>query len=64
MDVPSIRKIVETPEEAVATVVLLDQLPRNMFREDKAIKAGLTLAHPRGSLIEIIRRIEIMIRRP
>jgi uncharacterized protein (DUF924 family) len=38
MTVKEIDNIVESKEDAVAAVVLLDQLPRNMFRGVEAAK--------------------------
>lgn len=38
MTVKDIDSIVESKEDAVAAVVLLDQLPRNMFRGMEAAK--------------------------
>jgi uncharacterized protein (DUF924 family) len=38
MTVKDIDNIVESKEDAVAAVVLLDQLPRNMFRGMEAAK--------------------------
>lgn len=38
MTVKDIDRIVESKEDAVAAVVLLDQLPRNMFRGMEAAK--------------------------
>jgi uncharacterized protein (DUF924 family) len=41
MSIEEIDKVVESREDAVAAVVLLDQLPRNMFRGKEAAKASL-----------------------
>jgi uncharacterized protein (DUF924 family) len=38
MDIAEIQTTVETPEDAVATVVLLDQVTRNIYRGDLAAK--------------------------
>lgn len=40
MSVEEIDQVVESREDAVAAVVLLDQLPRNMFRGKKAAKVS------------------------
>jgi uncharacterized protein (DUF924 family) len=40
MSVEEIDCVVESREDAVAAVVLLDQLPRNMFRGKEAAKAS------------------------
>jgi uncharacterized protein (DUF924 family) len=42
MSVGEIEKVVESPEDAVAAVILLDQLPRNMFRGKEAAKVSKT----------------------
>ena len=40
MSVEEIDQVVESREDAVAAVVLLDQLPRNMFRGKEATKVS------------------------
>lgn len=40
MSVEEIDQVVESREDAVAAVVLLDQLPRNMFRGKEAAKVS------------------------
>jgi uncharacterized protein (DUF924 family) len=52
MDTSSIKAVAESPEEAVATVILLDQLPRNMFRGMEAAKVRAVEELPRETLIE------------
>jgi uncharacterized protein (DUF924 family) len=49
---PGLQNIATTPEEAVASVILMDQVPRNIYRGKEAIKARRILsmdispAHP------------------
>jgi len=50
MSVKEIDQVVESKEDAVAAVVLLDQLPRNMFRGMEAAKVHFPLPETRRSL--------------
>jgi len=50
MSAKEIDQVVESKEDAVAAVVLLDQLPRNMFRGMEAAKVSLHLPKSRRSL--------------
>jgi hypothetical protein len=62
MDTGLIGDVGQTPEEAVATIVLLDQLPRNMYRGMEAAKV-----RPTGTVLALrlltIRHIKRMIRK-
>jgi len=51
MTVKDIDSIVESREDAVAAVVLLDQLPRNMFRGMEAAKVFHLLPHCKKRLM-------------
>lgn len=41
LDVDQLEQIVTEPKEAVALVVLLDQIPRNIFRGDEAKRVSI-----------------------
>ena len=51
MTVKEIDSIVESREDAVAAVVLLDQLPRNMFRGMEAAKVCLLVPRRKKRLM-------------
>lgn len=38
--IDDIQSVIKTPDDAVASVILLDQMPRNIFRGDQAVRVS------------------------
>jgi len=57
MTVKDIDRVVESKEDAVAAVVLLDQLPRNMFRGMEAAKVSHLIPSHNKKLMRGVQRI-------
>ena len=62
MSAKEIDQVVESKEDAVAAVVLLDQLPRNMFRGMEAAKVYFPLPQSRQSLLQAYNVFDPMAR--